>query len=249
MADEPPAAAGKKRLSLQWRQSLRWFAAEFLVVVTGVLVALGIGSWWEARRDRALEQSYLTRLATDLAADSAEFARHLDTERARGTKARLLLAALDGERVSDPAAVIRAIEEVGWATGYLLSPFTFQELQATGHLRLIRNPDVRDALSAYYYMALNNAVQFYEYSRDRAWDYVRQTAHVLPPETRMQIALEQPIEATTASAEIARLGAVPNVRKLLGEVLVSTAHLDYNNQYMQKALAEALTRVRAELRK
>ncbi|HUG98947.1 MAG TPA: hypothetical protein VMQ83_07205 [Gammaproteobacteria bacterium] len=49
-----------------WKRSVRWFAAEFLVVVTGILVALALNAWWQDRQDAAREQVYLQQLATDL---------------------------------------------------------------------------------------------------------------------------------------------------------------------------------------
>src|SRR5688572_25817782 len=42
-----------------WRARVRWFAAEFLVVVTGVLVALALQAWYEDRQDRDRETAYL----------------------------------------------------------------------------------------------------------------------------------------------------------------------------------------------
>ena len=46
--------------------ALRWFAAEFFVVVTGVIVALGATSWWEGQRSQEREAAYLTQLLADL---------------------------------------------------------------------------------------------------------------------------------------------------------------------------------------
>jgi hypothetical protein len=39
---------------------------EFLVIILGVLVALGVDQWRESARDRQLEQEYLVRLVADL---------------------------------------------------------------------------------------------------------------------------------------------------------------------------------------
>ncbi len=49
-----------------WRPKLRWFATEYLIVVLGVLTAVGINAWWQSRQDRAMEQFYLRQVATDL---------------------------------------------------------------------------------------------------------------------------------------------------------------------------------------
>ena len=46
-------------------RGLRWFAAEFLVVVAGILVALALQSWWNDRAARVQEQALLQRLRAE----------------------------------------------------------------------------------------------------------------------------------------------------------------------------------------
>ncbi len=58
----------KKNLPLQW-------AAEFVVIVVGVLVALGVDSWASERSDRVLERDYLERLLDDVRYDLREACR------------------------------------------------------------------------------------------------------------------------------------------------------------------------------
>ena len=55
------------------KRSIRWIG-EFVVIVLGVLVALGVDDWRQYRTDRELEQHLLDRLATDLAADATDLA-------------------------------------------------------------------------------------------------------------------------------------------------------------------------------
>lgn len=57
------------RLSrLDWRPRVRWFVAEFLVVVIGILVALALNAWWQGRQNATREQAYLRQLHADLLA-------------------------------------------------------------------------------------------------------------------------------------------------------------------------------------
>lgn len=247
MANDAVSSSSSERRYEVWRARFRWFAAEFLVVVTGVLVALTIGAWWEARREHELEQSYLQRLLVDLGADSVEFDNHLSVERNRHEQARLLLSVLSGTKPSDPSALLYAVEEAGIAYFFRLSPYTFKELQATGNLRLIRDPDIRNALTAYYYQSIDGGQLIYDYERDRAWAYVHATSGVLPPETRVAIALQQPVDTNDVAAVISRLAAVPNVRALTSEVLTSTSYMEFNLNYLRDLQNNALKRVRGAL--
>lgn len=47
----PPPTAPPRRWD--WRKGATWFGAEFLVVVTGVLVALAVNAWWGDRSSGA----------------------------------------------------------------------------------------------------------------------------------------------------------------------------------------------------
>ncbi|PAP75067.1 hypothetical protein [Rubrivirga marina] len=56
MSDTPAAPVlDTPRSRGGWRRGARWFGAEFLVVVTGVLVALAVGAWWQGCQDAARE--------------------------------------------------------------------------------------------------------------------------------------------------------------------------------------------------
>ena len=46
-------------------RGLRWFAAEFFVVVAGILVALAVQSWWNDRSARLEEHALLQRLRAE----------------------------------------------------------------------------------------------------------------------------------------------------------------------------------------
>jgi hypothetical protein len=119
------------------------------VVVTGVLVALAVQAWSEARRDAGRERAYLAQLAADLR----------DTE-------RVLDSADVGNRASTVAAArfVRAFYEpvppprdsvLAWyrrASYYeTVRPVTgtVEALVATGDLHLLRSDRARAAVSAY----------------------------------------------------------------------------------------------------
>ena len=78
---------------------VRFAAAQFIVIVAGVLVALAVDEWRQSRQDRDLELLYASRLRLDLQRDTSRFG---DFERSvLATKAAVLMGLK--QRASHPA--------------------------------------------------------------------------------------------------------------------------------------------------
>jgi hypothetical protein len=77
------------------RSRIPWprLVAEFLVIVVGVLVALGVDQWVQDRQDRALEAEYLERLLADVRYDLDELAFILERSATSVGHAMLVLDA------------------------------------------------------------------------------------------------------------------------------------------------------------
>lgn len=146
-----PAAAAPAgpRAWFAWRDALRWFGAEFLVVVTGVLVALALQAWYEGRRDAARERGYLRQLAADLRESERRFAA------AEAENAPSEVAAAKLTRAFYLVAPPPRDSLLRWflqADSYELAvpiTATAEALVATGELTLIRSDSVRAAVTAY----------------------------------------------------------------------------------------------------
>ena len=122
-----------------------------MLIVAGILIALAIDGWVGDARDRDTEISYLELLARDIdeirqqAESQIEFEKHkID---AVGRAYRVLSA-------PDPAA---RRDELGEALALLtgrrtlsLGSATFDQMVSGGHLQLLRNEALRDALVRYF---------------------------------------------------------------------------------------------------
>lgn len=127
------------------------FGRDVVVIILGVLIALGFDNFVSARADRRLEQQYLLRLSRDLRADSLMIANYQRTAATGEQAARMLLEVLSG---TVPAAtdsiVARSFSDA--TRGAYLTPNTptIQELMSTGNLRVLRDDTLRDAILTYY---------------------------------------------------------------------------------------------------
>ena len=122
---------------------------EFLLIVIGVLSALMVDTWIEARNDDNLRQEYLVRLIGDLETDG----RNLDYRFSFFTDVRSFgLITLDSLRSNEPVE-----QEAVFAAYYAAEIYAFAsldstyiDLYSTGNIRLLRDIDLRLALAAYH---------------------------------------------------------------------------------------------------
>ena len=134
------------------RRLLGRAAAELLVIVAGVLIALWIEGWREARADAAERQEYLARLETDLLADSARIQDRIDAETSLTARVETALRFARGgwEAEPDTVGVLRAYHFSGFINFVRLRTTTWDDLVATGNLALLEDQALRQRLGTYY---------------------------------------------------------------------------------------------------
>ena len=132
-----------------WFRSLRWFLAELVVVVAGVLIALGAQRWWQAREDHARERAYLTQLVADIRQTEANVAEMDSLSRP------VILASanvLRGYRspVKPPrdSLLVWASHSVSYQRALPVTA-TADALISTGDVRILRDDSVRVAIYDY----------------------------------------------------------------------------------------------------
>jgi hypothetical protein len=136
---------------LEWQRGLRWFVAEFLVVVVGILVALALNAWWSDRAERAQERELLKGLSTEFTVNRELFDRTADLHRDTIEQARQLL------KMTGPAPADIDPAEIDALLFPLLSEIpsfhpAMGEVEAmlgSGQLGLIQNDSLRAAVAAW----------------------------------------------------------------------------------------------------
>lgn len=145
----PPVTPSIAAQRLSWTSSLRWFLAEFLVVVAGILVALALSSWAQGRADITREQSYLRQLLADLTTNERDLAEAVEFfDQRAGASARVLHRFWQDTPAADEAFV----EDLSLPrTTRRFRPVlgTAEALISSGDLNLIRSDAVRAAILDY----------------------------------------------------------------------------------------------------
>ena len=133
-----------KTTTSKWKKNIRWFSAEFLVVVSGVLIALALNSFWQSRLDSSREAAYLDQIRTDIEETRQQFAEALQFNEGMLLALDSLNSASNGLLMLSDEDIIRLNNlDFLWAvpvTG------TVEALVSTGELHLISNDSLRTSV-------------------------------------------------------------------------------------------------------
>ncbi|NNF13234.1 MAG: hypothetical protein HKN72_08425 [Gemmatimonadetes bacterium] len=125
---------------------------EFMVIVLGVLVALGVDNWNDRREESERARGYVLRIADDLRTDIGALELLTQTGGASLEDGAALLTVLGGDTNPRSArslaqGLLRSVSELP------VSDFTYREVQGNAELRLIEPEADRAAIVTYYVRA------------------------------------------------------------------------------------------------
>lgn len=133
--------------SAQWGRVL----LELALIVVGILIALGVDSWIDDRRDARTERQYLEQLTHDLDRDLVVLEEAQRFEQAQVENAAVAYRALrQGVAPEQREAVAAALGALTSRRTLRLGRATYTDLLSTGNLRLIRNAGLRDRIVRLY---------------------------------------------------------------------------------------------------
>jgi hypothetical protein len=126
---------------------------EFILLVLGVFLGIQVANWNAQRVEDAKAQAYLVRIHNNLESDLQSIERRIAFwQKVSAYGKQAIRYAEHGEKVNDSAwktvlAFYQASQLWQWAP---VNP-TYLEMRSGGELGLIRDPILREALSAYYF--------------------------------------------------------------------------------------------------
>ena len=133
----------------------RWLfraSGEFAVIVVGVLVALALEGWWQAREDRLRESAYLESIVAELDSYVEEMERSLLNHTSAHSRLEKARGLLENGRHADNADEFIAdlVAASTWFPVMGVSTAVFDDLVSTGNIRLIRNDALRTSIIEAY---------------------------------------------------------------------------------------------------
>ncbi|MEQ9317155.1 MAG: hypothetical protein RLN72_14980, partial [Henriciella sp.] len=139
-----------RRLS-QHVKDQNWFAValDFLIVVIGVLLAIQIANWNDARIERALSKEYMASFREDLMADQRMLQTEIEARQKQHDDALTVLGFYEGDGL-EPNDFFKAYYAALFARNTRPNRNTMDELLNSGSLRLIRDTAIRSRLLDLY---------------------------------------------------------------------------------------------------
>lgn len=204
------------------RRSAR-LIGEFLVIVVGVVVALGVDRWVQTVDEAEAEREHLELVRRDLEGNREIFHELQRDWKAAADASRLLLAALDdGDRRPPDSVLLTAVARAGTVNTQPARDGSFRGMEATGALRLIRDPALRADIVAYFTQDLRDGrpmledrsdLRFRAFARAQlmpsAWEYAERCEWPTPT-TDCDVSDPPPTDALWAA-----LNREPEIREML----------------------------------
>ena len=218
----------------------RWLIGETLVVVIGVLIAIGINEAWSYRQDRNLELDYVQRIHSEILRD-IEYVDGFSRD-----QVSLKMDALD--TIGPVARGFRPVPKDiktflhnvslgaigGVSPTYHVRRSTFEDLVSTGNLMLISDAGLRSDLVLYYQ---SYEIQFKRIV-ERLTDYPSYVHGLIPSEMRTDLTLEAMETFNTDRA----------IEKVLSDEFQSLLNQEYNLGLFMRLQQSAFLVTAAEFR-
>jgi hypothetical protein len=137
------------RTSWSGWKAVRWFAAEFLVVASGVVVALALGAKVQEGRDAAVERAYLEQLQVDLTTSELELDSLVDFHGIRRDAANRVLHFFWGSPLEPADSLLTFFAMPRSMRRYHPLMGTVRSLVSTGSTIRLTDVPLRSSMVAY----------------------------------------------------------------------------------------------------
>jgi len=231
---------------------LRYAIGEILLVVIGILIALQVNNWNEARKNRIQERNFLVRLLTDINTDIENISSSIRLNKNRMQRAEFLLASMDQPHLAEDSATyfIRSIEYAGYTNNPVVSNNTFEEIKSSGKLSLIRNEKLRSVIQEYYSWTSERG-QYNFILQDNQLNYLHERRGILSPRQQINMGSFKPSKQYTPSEAkevYERMMKKTGFLKALPTVIQSQVRTDESFESIKKQAIDLKTKIENEIK-
>ena len=191
----------RQRLVVENRFSkyLLYAIGEIVLVVLGILIALQINNWNEAKSEQVIENAYMKNLLEDLEDDLAIYDTFQNSNKEVYALIDSIIPSLKSENRNDNVSKLAywsRMVTIKWTIIHTVER-TYEQMKSSGHLRLVSNSEVSDAISKYY----NSLSEFNGYNEaGMLWaaDYVESLGKIFDAEIMLKIMRTRQMQKASA---------------------------------------------------
>lgn len=148
--------------------NIKYFISELLIVVVGILIALSLNNWREDNANKNKEKFYLKSLKTDFEQSLTSLTEILNQNKESDLASKKVLAAIhNGYSKSNVDTVKKSFRKLFGFNRFVPVSGTYKEIISTGSLQILRDNELRIALSSWEDMITRNQqleeVMFWQY--------------------------------------------------------------------------------------
>jgi len=146
---------------------LKYAIGEIVLVVIGILIALQINNWNEARKFKSLKKVYVERLIDDLKQDTLMVNFLVEDLNNRQLIIETVINDLDtAEEHNFSISAIENYFAEGWnMLDFTPSASTYSDLSQTGNMNVFRNSELTDRIKNYY-VFIEDAIKSQNINKD-----------------------------------------------------------------------------------
>lgn len=143
------------------------FTTELLIVVAGILIAVSLNNWREDSANKNREQFYLKSLKTDFEQSLASLTDIYNQNLQSNASLKSLLDIIHYKNTPSVDSCKKLFKHLFGFNRFVPASGTYKEIISTGSLQLLRNDELRNALSSWDDMVFRNRqledVMFWQY--------------------------------------------------------------------------------------
>ena len=152
------------------RFSWRYAFGELILITLGIYLAFAVNNWSETRKERKLEQFYLTKLLADVDRSVSLLEWHIELAESHKAGAAVLDGLLAQGRRVDQDSLKRYLNAFNVNPRFQIADFSYQSLLQSGDYRIIRSDSLRNALDHFYLELMPGVVTTENWFRERLDD-------------------------------------------------------------------------------
>lgn len=123
--------------------------AEFLVILVGVLLALGVDATWDSRLDQRRAEAYLDQLRAELAVTDRDVERAIEREAGVVSNASEVIGALYQPRLPPSSSLTAWLSQMFTSSSFIPTTSAVEALVTTGDLQLVEDGELRTEIVRY----------------------------------------------------------------------------------------------------